>query len=186
MLEKINQYLEETKEFVASTLDEIESFRIKYMGKKGLVNELFSEFKNVPRENKKEVGQKLNELKISIQEKINSLKENLEDKTDTSSGIDMSLPGDSLKLGTRHPISIVRNEINDIFKRLGFSVSEGPEIEDDWHVFSALNFPEEHPARDMQDTFFIETNPDILLRTHTSSVQVRVMKNLKPPALLMH
>ena len=181
MIEKINQYLEEAKEFVATTIDEIEAFRIKYMGKKGLVNDLFSEFKNVPRENKKEVGQKLNELKVTILEKVNSLKESLEDKSDSSQSIDMTLPGDPLKLGTRHPISIVRNEIIDIFKRLGFTISEGPEIEDDWHVFSALNFPEEHPARDMQDTFFIEKNPDILLRTHTSSVQVRVMENSQPP-----
>ena len=155
MLEKINQYLEETKAFVASSMEEIEAFRIKYMGKKGLVNDLFAEFKNVPRENKKDVGQKLNELKVSILDKVNSLKENLEDTSNSSSGIDFSLPGDPIKIGTRHPISIVRNEIIDIFKRLGFTISEGPEIEDDWHVFSALNFPEEHPARDMQDTFFI-------------------------------
>lgn len=181
MIEKINKYLEETKEFVATTLDEIEAFRIKYMGKKGLVNDLFAEFKNVPRENKKEVGQKLNELKVTIQEKVNTLKENLENVDDSSSSIDTSLPGDPIQLGTRHPISVVRNEIIDIFKRLGFTISEGPEIEDDWHVFSALNFPEEHPARDMQDTFFIEKNPDILLRTHTSSVQVRVMENSQPP-----
>ncbi|MBI9054717.1 MAG: phenylalanine--tRNA ligase subunit alpha [Bacteroidales bacterium] len=181
MIEKINQYLEEAKEFVATSLDEIETFRIKYMGKKGLVNDLFSEFKNVPRENKKNVGQKLNELKVTLLDKINSLKDSLEDKSESNSGIDMSAPGDPIKLGTRHPISIVRNEIIDIFKRLGFTISEGPEIEDDWHVFSALNFPEEHPARDMQDTFFIEMHPDILLRTHTSSVQVRVMENSKPP-----
>jgi len=181
MIEKINQYLEEAKGFVATSLDEIETFRIKYMGKKGLVNDLFSEFKNVPRENKKDVGQKLNELKVTLLEKINSLKDSLEDKTEVKSTIDMTAPGDPIKLGTRHPISIVRNEIIDIFKRLGFTISEGPEIEDDWHVFSALNFPEEHPARDMQDTFFIEMHPDILLRTHTSSVQVRVMENTKPP-----
>jgi len=181
MIEKINQYLEEAKGFVATSLDEIETFRIKYMGKKGLVNDLFSEFKNVPRENKKDVGQKLNELKVTLLEKINSLKDSLEDNTEVKSAIDMTAPGDPIKLGTRHPISIVRNEIIDIFKRLGFTISEGPEIEDDWHVFSALNFPEEHPARDMQDTFFIEMHPDILLRTHTSSVQVRVMENTKPP-----
>ncbi len=181
MIEKINQYLEEAKEFVATTIDEIESFRIKYMGKKGLVNDLFSEFKNVPRENKKDVGQKLNELKVTILEKVNSLKESLEESSDKITGIDMTAPGDPIKGGTRHPLSVVRNEIIDIFKRLGFTISEGPEIEDDWHVFSALNFPEEHPARDMQDTFFIEKHPDILLRTHTSSVQVRVMENTQPP-----
>jgi len=181
MIEKINQYLEEAKTFTANTLEEIEAFRIKYMGKKGLVNDLFAAFKNVPRENKKEVGQKLNELKVTIQEKVNSLKENIEDSSDKKSQIDLTLPADPLKIGSRHPISVVRNEIIDIFKRLGFTISEGPEIEDDWHVFSALNFPEEHPARDMQDTFFIEKNPDILLRTHTSSVQVRVMENSQPP-----
>jgi phenylalanyl-tRNA synthetase alpha chain len=181
MVEKINQYLNDAKGFTASTLEEIEVFRIKYMGKKGLVNDLFSEFKNVPRENKKDVGQKLNELKVTIVDKINTLKEGLEVSTEGKSEIDMTAPGDPIKLGTRHPISIVRNEIIDIFKRLGFTISEGPEIEDDWHVFSALNFPEEHPARDMQDTFFIEMHPDILLRTHTSSVQVRVMENSKPP-----
>ncbi|MFW5721507.1 MAG: phenylalanine--tRNA ligase subunit alpha [Bacteroidota bacterium] len=181
MIDKINKYLEESKSFVAENLDEIEAFRIKFLGKKGIVNGLFEEFKNVPRENKKEVGKKLNELKISLQEKINSLKSALEEKTDTHSDIDLSLPGDPINIGTRHPLSIVRNEIIDIFKRLGFTISEGPEIEDDWHVFSALNFPEEHPARDMQDTFFIEKNPDILLRTHTSSVQVRVMENSQPP-----
>jgi len=181
MIDKINKYLEESKSFVADSLDEIESFRIKYLGKKGIVNDLFAEFKNVPRENKKEVGQKLNELKNALQEKINKIKSALEEKSDSQSDIDLSLPGDPVALGTRHPLSIVRNEIIDIFKRLGFTISEGPEIEDDWHVFSALNFPEEHPARDMQDTFFIEKNPDILLRTHTSSVQVRVMENSQPP-----
>ena len=181
MIDKINKYLEESKSFVADSLDEIESFRIKYLGKKGIVNDLFAEFKNVPRENKKEVGQKLNELKISLQEKINALKNALEEKSYSHSDIDLSLPGDPIHMGTRHPLSIVRNKIIDIFKRLGFTISEGPEIEDDWHVFSALNFPEEHPARDMQDTFFIEKNPDILLRTHTSSVQVRVMENSQPP-----
>ncbi|MGM0503757.1 MAG: phenylalanine--tRNA ligase subunit alpha [Bacteroidota bacterium] len=181
MIEKINKYLEESKSFVAESLEDIESFRIKYLGKKGIINDLFAEFKNVPRENKKEVGQKLNELKISLQEKINELKTAFEETTDSGSDIDLSLPGDPIPAGTRHPLSIVRNEIIDIFKRLGFTISEGPEIEDDWHVFSALNFPEEHPARDMQDTFFIEKNPDILLRTHTSSVQVRVMENSQPP-----
>ncbi|MEA2107043.1 MAG: phenylalanine--tRNA ligase subunit alpha [Bacteroidota bacterium] len=181
MIDKINKYLEESKSFIANNLDEIEAFRIKYLGKKGIINDLFAEFKNVPRENKKEVGQKLNELKISLQEKINALKNALEEKSDSRSDIDLSLPGDPINIGTRHPLSIVRNEIIDIFKRLGFTISEGPEIEDDWHVFSALNFPEEHPARDMQDTFFIEKNPDILLRTHTSSVQVRVMENSQPP-----
>jgi phenylalanyl-tRNA synthetase alpha chain len=181
MIDKINKYIEESKSFKTDNLEEIEAFRIKYLGKKGIINELFSEFKSVPRENKKEVGQKLNELKVSLQENINALKNALEEKSDNHSDIDLSLPGEPITMGTRHPLSIVRNEIIDIFKRLGFTISEGPEIEDDWHVFSALNFPEEHPARDMQDTFFIEKNPDILLRTHTSSVQVRVMENSQPP-----
>ncbi len=181
MIEKINKYLQETNQFVATTFDEIESFRIKFMGKKGLINDLFAEFKNVPRENKKEVGQKLNELKVTIQDKINLLKESLENNNNSSVEIDTTLPGEPVQLGARHPISVVRNEIIDIFKRLGFTISEGPEIEDDWHVFSALNFPDEHPARDMQDTFFIEKTPDILLRTHTSSVQVRVMEKSQPP-----
>ncbi|MEE4197638.1 MAG: phenylalanine--tRNA ligase subunit alpha [Bacteroidales bacterium] len=181
MIDKINKYLEESKTFDSGNLEEIESFRIKFLGKKGIVNDLFNEFKNVPRENKKEVGQKLNELKQTIQEKINLLKASFEEKSEGISDYDLSLPGDPEVLGTRHPLSIVRNEIIDIFKRLGFTISEGPEIEDDWHVFSALNFPEEHPARDMQDTFFIEKQPDILLRTHTSSVQVRVMENSQPP-----
>ncbi|HSH52300.1 MAG TPA: phenylalanine--tRNA ligase subunit alpha [Bacteroidales bacterium] len=181
MIDKINKYLEESKSFVADNIEEIEAFRIKYLGKKGIINDLFAAFKNVPRENKKEIGQKLNELKISLQEKINELKSALEEKSETHSEVDLSLPGDPVTTGTRHPLSVIRNEIIDIFKRLGFTISEGPEIEDDWHVFSALNFAEEHPARDMQDTFFIEKNPDILLRTHTSSVQVRVMENSQPP-----
>jgi len=181
MIDKINQYLEEAKGFVAKSLDDIEAYRIKYLGKKGFITDLFEEFKNVPRENKREVGQKLNELKVFIQEQINHLKNEFSEQSSTSAGIDFTLPGDPVLLGTRHPISIVRNEIIDIFKRLGFTISEGPEIEDDWHVFSALNFPEEHPARDMQDTFFIEVHPDILLRTHTSSVQVRVMEKNQPP-----
>lgn len=141
MIDKINQYLEEAKSFVAKSLDEIEAYRIKYLGKKGLITDLFEEFKNVPRENKREVGQKLNELKVFLQEQINQLKNEFSEQSSSSAGIDFTLPGDPVLLGTRHPISIVRNEIIDIFKRLGFTISEGPEIEDDWHVFSALNFP---------------------------------------------
>ena len=181
MLEKIENYIEECNRFIASSLEEIEPFRIKYLSKKGIITELFEEFKNVPRENKKEVGQKLNELKSAVQEKINLFKITFDTTHSSSTKLDLSLPGDPLKIGTRHPISIVRNEIIEIFNRLGFTISEGPEIEDDWHVFSALNFPPEHPARDMQDTFFIEPENKILLRTHTSSVQVRVMENSKPP-----
>ena len=181
MIDKLQNYIKETEAFIASTAEELENFRIKYLGKKGILNDLFEDFKNVPRENKKDVGQKINELKNLVQEKINSFKSSFEESTTSKSGIDLTAPADPNKMGTRHPISLVRNEIIDIFNRIGFTISEGPEIEDDWHVFSALNFPEEHPARDMQDTFFIDDASKILLRTHTSSVQVRVMENSKPP-----
>lgn len=181
MIDKLQNYIKETEAFIANTAEELENFRIKYLGKKGILNDLFEDFKNVPRENKKDVGQKINELKNLVQEKINNLKSSFEESTTSKSGIDLTSPADPNKMGTRHPISLVRNEIIDIFNRIGFTISEGPEIEDDWHVFSALNFPEEHPARDMQDTFFIDDVSKILLRTHTSSVQVRVMENSKPP-----
>jgi len=181
MKERIEKLLEEVKGFSTESLDEVEQFRIKYLSKKGLIGELFNDFKNVPRENKKEVGQILNQLKIAVQEKVQSLKQTLEIDSEQASGIDLTAPGEPIQWGSRHPLSVVRNEIIDIFKHLGFTVSEGPEIEDDWHVFSALNFAPEHPARDMQDTFFIEKDPDILLRTHTSSVQTRVMENNQPP-----
>ncbi len=182
MLDKAKELLKEAEEFVSSAQDEIEEFRIKYLSKKGgLVTELFKDFKNVPNEQKKEFGQVLNQLKDKVLDKVNHLKAELQSKDTVKIGLDLSLPGDSNTQGSRHPISIVRNEIIEIFTRLGFTISEGPEIEDDLHVFSALNFPPEHPARDMQDTFFIEKDPDILLRTHTSSVQVRVMDNQEPP-----
>ena len=181
MLEKIERLISETEKFIAKNKDEVEQFRIKILGKKGELNQLFAEFKTVPSEQKRAVGQKINELKQKVQGKINELKKQVEDKRQTKADFDMSLPGEAMELGTRHPLSIVRNEIIEIFTRLGFTVYEGPEIEDDWHVFSALNFPPEHPARDMQDTFFIEKNPDVMLRTHTSSVQVRVMNKQKPP-----
>jgi len=160
----------------------VEAFRIKYLGKKGLLNDFFAEFKNVPNEQKKEFGQTINKLKTVAQEKVTSLKAALT-STDESLGAygDLTRPGEPIDLGSRHPISIVKNKIIDIFSRIGFNVSEGPEIEDDWHNFTALNLPEYHPARDMQDTFFIEKDPDVLLRTHTSSVQVRYMENNKPP-----
>ncbi len=180
MLEKINALLAETEQFIAKTKDELEEFRIKMLSKKGEISNLFVEFKNVPNELKKEVGQTLNVLKNKAQEKIEYLRLALESE-DVEADLDLSLTSYPSNLGTRHPLSHVRNEIIDVFTRLGFVISEGPEIEDDWHVFSALNFPAEHPARDMQDTFFIEKNPDIMLRTHTSSVQVRVMDNQKPP-----
>lgn len=182
MIETIKKHLAEVESFSATTADELETFRIKYLGKKGLLNDFFEAFKNVPNEQKKEFGQAINTLKIAAQNKVDSLKETLESKQETK-GVygDLSRPGEPVALGSRHPISIVKNRIIDIFSRIGFNVSEGPEIEDDWHNFTALNLPEYHPARDMQDTFFVQTNPDLLLRTHTSSVQVRYMEENKPP-----
>ena len=181
MLDKIKQLQEELTAITASSLEEVDELRIKYISKKGKVNQLFSEFKNVPVDQKKEVGNAINVLKNFALEQINKLREEFESSSTSDDGLDLTRPGESMKLGTRHPLSIVKNEIIDIFGRLGFTVSEGPEIEDDWHVFSALNFPPEHPARDMQDTFFIEKDPDVLLRTHTSSVQIRVMERTQPP-----
>ena len=181
MKETINTILREAENFRAENMDELEAFRIKYLSKKGLVSQLFEEFRNVPVEEKKETGLLLNALKNKLSEIINDQKRELSEKNQETILADLSLPGYPYDPGSRHPISIIRSEILDIFSRIGFTVSEGPEIEDDWHVFSALNFPPEHPARDMQDTFFIEKDPDILLRTHTSSIQVRVMENSKPP-----
>ncbi len=181
MLDKINQLAEEIKSLVAATAEEAEQLRIKYLSKKGLVSQLFDEFKTIPNEQKREVGQVLNVLKTQALDKINELKESFAANGHGETGADLSLPGTSFELGSRHPLSIVKNEIVEIFSRLGFTVADGPEIEDDHHVFEALNFPAEHPARDMQDTFFIATNPDVLLRTHTSSVQVRVMEKQQPP-----
>jgi phenylalanyl-tRNA synthetase alpha chain len=181
MKEKINQYLEEVKSFQADNYEQLEAFRLKFLSKKGLIPALFADFKKVAPEERKELGQLINGLKNAVQEKIVHLKELLDNQKETShTGLDLTLPV-SAPLGTRHPLSVVRNEIIDIFSRIGFSVSEGPEIEDDFHNFTALNFPPDHPARDMQDTFFIEKDPDIALRTHTSSVQVRVMENTRPP-----
>ena len=181
MKSKITQYLEEVNNFNADNIEALEEFRIKYLSKKGLIPALFADFKTVPPEERKEVGQLINGLKNAVQEKIVTLKEAMESVTETTtSGLDLTLPVEA-PLGTRHPLSVVRNEIIDIFARIGFTVSEGPEIEDDFHNFTALNFPPDHPARDMQDTFFIEKDPDIALRTHTSSVQVRVMENAQPP-----
>jgi phenylalanyl-tRNA synthetase alpha chain len=181
MQEKIREILRETENFKADNLEELENFRIKYLSKRGIVSSLFDDFRTVPREEKRETGQLLNSLKNRVSEIVYEEKERLSRDQNDELDIDLSLPGFSLEPGSRHPISIVRKEILDIFGRIGFTVSEGPEIEDDWHVFSALNFPPEHPARDMQDTFFVEKDPDILLRTHTSSIQVRVMENSKPP-----
>ncbi|WP_281541654.1 phenylalanine--tRNA ligase subunit alpha [Maribacter aestuarii] len=182
MIDTIKKHISEIENFTANTQEAIESFRIKYLGKKGLLNDLFAEFKNVPNEQKKEYGQTINQLKKAATDKVNALKDALENTTEEQ-GVygDLTRPSEPIELGARHPISIVKNQIIEIFSRIGFNVSEGPEIEDDWHNFSALNLPEYHPARDMQDTFFVQTNPDILLRTHTSSVQVRYMENNKPP-----
>lgn len=181
MLDKIKALQEEIEKIVVSGKEEVEELRLKYISKKGILNQLFEDFKTVSPEQKKEVGQAINTLKNFTLEKINTLKESFDNAFSGDQGLDLTMPGDSIKLGTRHPLSLVKNEIIGIFGRLGFTVAEGPEIEDDWHVFSALNFPPEHPARDMQDTFFIEKNPDVLLRTHTSSVQIRVMERTQPP-----
>ncbi|MBL85635.1 MAG: phenylalanine--tRNA ligase subunit alpha [Winogradskyella sp.] len=182
MIDKLKELIAETEAFSAQSKEEVEAFRIKYLGSKGLLKQYFAEFKNVANEQKKEFGQTINQLKKTAEDKVNALKDSLESQEEEK-GIygDLSRPGEPIALGARHPISIVKNQIIDIFSRIGFNVSEGPEIEDDWHNFTALNLPEYHPARDMQDTFFIQTNPDILLRTHTSSVQVRYMENNKPP-----
>jgi phenylalanyl-tRNA synthetase alpha chain len=182
MTKHIYKLIEEVEAFSAKSLEEAEVFRIKFLGKKGLLAELFADFKEIPNEEKKGYGQAINRLKDAAQQKVNCLKTALiSGANDSLLFGDLSRPGDSINIGSRHPISLVKNQIIDIFSRIGFNVSEGPEVEDDWHNFTALNLPEHHPARDMQDTFFIEKNPDVLLRTHTSSVQVRYMENNKPP-----
>ena len=182
MKQKINEHLNDIQDFRTNSSEEIEAFRIKYLGSKGILKQLFAAFKDVEPALKKEIGQSLNELRNTANDKINELKAALEVSGNGKKVYgDLTRPGEPLELGARHPISIVKNQILDVFSRIGFNVSEGPEIEDDWHNFTALNLPEYHPARDMQDTFFIETDPDILLRTHTSSVQVRYMENHKPP-----
>ena len=182
MIDKINNLKAEIEGLTAGNAAEVEALRIKYLSKKGEVSLLFNDFRNVPAEQKKEMGQKLNELKNLATDKINALRDALESADTSCDGIDLSRSASPIKLGTRHPLSLVRNEIVSIFSRLGFSIAEGPEIEDDWHVFSSLNFADDHPARDMQDTFFIQRNPaDVLLRTHTSSVQTRVMEKSTPP-----
>ncbi|SHL28755.1 phenylalanine--tRNA ligase subunit alpha [Flavobacterium saccharophilum] len=182
MIDKIKQHIEEAKAFNDKNKESLEQFRIKYLGSKGLLKELFTEFKNIPNDQKKDFGQVINTLKTVAEEKVRVIQEELESKQETK-GIfgDLTRSAEPVIIGSRHPISIVKNQIIDIFANIGFNVSEGPEIEDDWHNFTALNLPEYHPARDMQDTFFIQTNPDVLLRTHTSSVQVRYMENHKPP-----
>ncbi|WP_281231513.1 phenylalanine--tRNA ligase subunit alpha [Flavobacterium gelatinilyticum] len=182
MIDKIKEYIGEAQSFSTENKEELEAFRIKFLGKKGILNDFFAEFKNVPNDQKKEFGQFTNALKNAAEEKVKSIVETLESKEETKGVFgDLTRAAEPVLIGSRHPISIVKNQIIDIFANIGFNVSEGPEIEDDWHNFTALNLPEYHPARDMQDTFFIQTNPDVLLRTHTSSVQVRYMENHKPP-----
>ena len=182
MLKIVKKHLKEVESFYSENDSEVEEFRIKYNGKKGVLNKLFKSFRDVPEKEKKEFGKVLNELKDEINNKIINLqKKNIPIKKDLSVNGDLSKPGFPYKLGSLHPLTIVENKILDIFSKIGFIISEGPEIEDDWHNFTALNIPEFHPARDMQDTFFIQTNPDILLRTHTSSVQVRYMQQDSPP-----
>lgn len=181
MLEKVQELLCEVESFSPKSIEELEVFRIKFLGKKGVMNDLFAAFKTVPTEQKKGFGQALNQLKQAAQRKLDECKDFFENTEDDGEKIDLSRPISLDNLGSRHPISLVRNEIVEIFKRIGFTVSEGPEMEDDWHNFTALNLQKEHPARDMQDTFFIQKNPDVLLRTHTSSVQVRYMEENMPP-----
>ena len=181
MLEKIEQLIAEINNLKVQSADELEALRLKYLSKKGAINDLMADFRNVPNEQKREIGQKLNELKNMAQDKINSLKEAFEAKKAVDEKPDLTRTAYPVELGTRHPLNIVKNEIIEIFSRLGFVLADGPEVEDDWHVFSAMNFAEDHPARDMQDTFFVEAHPDIILRTHTSSVQSRVMEVSEPP-----
>ena len=185
MLDRINALKAEIEALQASDTNEVEALRLKYLSKKGAVNALMADFRNVPADQKKSVGVAINELKTLATEKINDLKEETELREDGTDELDLTRTPSPVKLGTRHPLSLVRDEIISIFRRLGFAVAQGPEIEDDWHVFSSLNFADDHPARDMQDTFFIQRNPDVLLRTHTSSVQTRVMEHSKPPIRIL-
>ncbi|MDB9836698.1 phenylalanine--tRNA ligase subunit alpha [Flavobacteriaceae bacterium] len=181
MIETVKEHLQKVAQFEATNQEAIEQFRISYAGKKGILNDLFAAFRAVPNEEKKEFGQVLNQLKTAVSNKIEALKATQSSTIVTGVYGDLSRPAFPSALGSQHPLTVVRNRIVDIFSQIGFNISEGPEIEDDWHNFTALNLPEYHPARDMQDTFFIQTDPDILLRTHTSSVQVRYMENNKPP-----
>jgi phenylalanine--tRNA ligase, alpha subunit len=185
MLTKIDELLNEVQKFHSQKKDEIEQFRIKFNGKKGILNDLFEQFKSVSNDQKKEYGQKINLLKQSISAKLEELVQSSSSQNVVAEKEDLTRPGFPLELGSRHPINLVKNRITDIFKSIGFAVADGPEIEDDWHNFTALNLPEYHPARDMQDTFFIETNPDVLLRTHTSSVQIRYMEQNEPPIRIL-
>ena len=181
MIQKIDNLVKEIEGLVANSAEELEALRLKYLSKKGIINDLMADFRNVPAEQKREVGQKLNQLKTLAQDKINELKASFEQKAAVLDRPDLTRTAYPVELGTRHPLTIVKKEIIEIFSRLGFVLADGPEVEDDWHVFSSMNFAEDHPARDMQDTFFIESHPDIILRTHTSSVQSRVMEVSQPP-----
>ena len=181
MISKIEALMAEVENLTANSAEELEALRIKYLSKKGAINDLMADFRNVPAEQKKEVGMRLNALKTRATERIAELKEAFETNDSGAAEMDLTRTAYPVELGTRHPLSIVKNEIIDIFARMGFALADGPEVEDDWHVFSSMNFAEDHPARDMQDTFFIEAHPDIILRTHTSSVQSRVMENAQPP-----
>ena len=185
MIDKIKALLQEVENMKAANAEELEALRIKYLSKKGEISSLMNDFRNVAADQKREVGQFLNQLKEATQNKINELKAGFDNVQTGDDDIDLTRTAYPVQLGTRHPLSIVKKEICDIFGRLGFSIAEGPEIEDDWHVFSSLNFAEDHPARDMQDTFFISKNPDIVLHTHTSSVQVRDMEAHRPPIRLV-
>ena len=186
MIEKIEQLMQEIAALQAKNAQEAEALRIKYLSKKGEISQLMNDFRSVPAELKKEVGMKINELKNLALEKINALKEGAgESAASGSSAIDLTRTPYPITLGSRHPLTIVKNEIVDIFSRLGFTLAEGPEVEDDWHVYSSLNFADDHPARDMQDTFFVESHPDIILRSHTSSVQSRVMEKTQPPIRIL-
>lgn len=188
MLEKIKTILKEVEDFNVESKDQLEQFRLSFISKKGKVTGLFNDLKKMPAAQKKQMGQELNVLKNKAQEKFDKLQEYFENNSSTGKAdkeVDLTLPAIPYTLGSRHPLTIVSERIVQIFQRMGFNLSEGPEIEDDWHNFTALNFPENHPAREMQDTFFIEKNPDIALRTHTSSVEVRVMENQKPPIRIL-
>ena len=181
MEDKIKEIGQQIEDFSIKDKETLEKFRIQFLGSKNVLKDLFAEIKNVAAEKRKEVGQSINSLKNKAQIKFDEFTECVNEESEENTGLDLSLPGDNFKLGSRHPLSIINEEIIDIFGRIGFTVSEGPEVEDDWHNFTGLNLPEEHPARDMQDTFFIEKNPDWLLRTHTSSVQMRVMESNELP-----
>ncbi len=181
MISKINDILAEVSNLIAENEEQLEALRLKYLSKKGLINQLMADFRNVPAEQKREVGMRVNELKDALQNRFNELKQQLATAEEDHSDLDLTRTPYPIALGTRHPLSLVKQEIIDIFGRMGFSLADGPEVEDDWHVFGSMNFADDHPARDMQDTFFIESHPDIILRTHTSSVQSRVMEQQQPP-----